>query len=192
MRSTPRLPDETVNVSKTRPLVEGVTLVTGIAVVSGLVFAAIAFFLDFLVPFVPYRAERDLLDPMFAQLEEHIARGPDGYEGQVERLLERLVLHWEDAPYDFEIVVISEEVPNAFAIPGGLIVVTTGLISGVESENELAFVLGHELGHFRNRDHLRSLGRGALMRMVLSRALVQKNLLAVWCNMTSVPLRILI
>ena len=36
---------------------------------------------------------------------------------------------------------------------------TQGLLDQVESENELAFVLGHELGHFRNRDQLRALGR---------------------------------
>jgi Zn-dependent protease with chaperone function len=44
-----------------------------------------------------------------------------------------------------------------------LIIVTLGLLDEVESENELAFVLGHELGHFKNRDHLRALGRGAVL-----------------------------
>ena len=42
-----------------------------------------------------------------------------------------------------------------------------GLLENVESENELAFVLGHELGHFRNRDHLRGLGRGIAFSLVL-------------------------
>ena len=51
------------------------------------------------------------------------------------------------------------------ALPGGLIVVTQGLLDQVESENELAFVLGHELGHFRNRDHLRALGRGVVISL---------------------------
>ena len=33
----------------------------------------------------------------------------------------------------------------------------------IESENELAFVLGHELGHFKHRDHLRGMGRGIVL-----------------------------
>ena len=45
--------------------------------------------------------------------------------------------------------------------------VTSTLLEQVESENELAFVLGHELGHFHNRDHLRSLGRGLIFGLVL-------------------------
>jgi Zn-dependent protease with chaperone function len=51
------------------------------------------------------------------------------------------------------------------ALPGGLIIVTVGLLDQVESENELAFVLGHELGHFRNRDHIRALGRGLVLSL---------------------------
>ena len=48
------------------------------------------------------------------------------------------------------------------------IVVTAGLLDEVESENELAFVLGHELGHYRNRDHLRALGRGLVFSLVFA------------------------
>ena len=54
------------------------------------------------------------------------------------------------------------------ALPGGLIVVTTGLLDQVESENELAFVLGHELGHYRNRDHVRALGRGVVLSLAFT------------------------
>ncbi|NCF16391.1 MAG: M48 family metalloprotease, partial [Gammaproteobacteria bacterium] len=57
---------------------------------------------------------------------------------------------------------------NAMALPGGLIIVTQGLLDQVESENELAFVLGHELGHFKNRDHLRALGRGIVLSLFFS------------------------
>jgi len=42
------------------------------------------------------------------------------------------------------------------------------LLDQVESENELALVLGHELGHFHHRDHLRGLGRGVLLGVLLT------------------------
>ena len=44
---------------------------------------------------------------------------------------------------------------NAVALPGGNIVVFAGLLKEIKSENELAMILGHELGHFAHRDHLR-------------------------------------
>ena len=46
--------------------------------------------------------------------------------------------------------------------------VSTGLLEQTASENELAFVVGHEIGHFRNRDHLRGLGRGVAFGLVLA------------------------
>jgi predicted Zn-dependent protease len=55
---------------------------------------------------------------------------------------------------------------NAMAYPGGHIIVFTGLFNAVSSENELASVLGHEMGHYANRDHLRGLGRALILTSV--------------------------
>jgi Zn-dependent protease with chaperone function len=55
--------------------------------------------------------------------------------------------------------IIPGDEPNAFAFPGGAIGVTEGLLDVVDEEVPLAFVLGHELGHFAQRDHLRGVGR---------------------------------
>ncbi|MEM9569202.1 MAG: M48 family metallopeptidase, partial [Cyanobacteria bacterium P01_E01_bin.34] len=64
--------------------------------------------------------------------------------------------------------VIESEVPNAGVFPGGHIVVTEGLFDAIESENALAFVLAHELGHFENRDPLERLGRGLVFVTIAS------------------------
>ncbi len=61
-----------------------------------------------------------------------------------------------------KVFIVCEEAPNAFALPGGVIYLTSGLFAKVHSENGLAFVLGHEIGHFMNRDHLRGLSREIL------------------------------
>lgn len=63
-------------------------------------------------------------------------------------------------PLSYDLVLIKEKEPNAFAFPGGKIGLTTGLLDSLNDEIEMAFVLGHELGHFSNRDHLKGLGRG--------------------------------
>jgi beta-barrel assembly-enhancing protease len=53
-------------------------------------------------------------------------------------------------------VVESPEV-NAFALPGGNVFVTTGMLGFVESEAELAFVLGHEIAHVDQRHAIEAL-----------------------------------
>lgn len=47
----------------------------------------------------------------------------------------------------FYFIVIKNDTPNAFACPGGYIVVTTGMLKQLQNEAELAGVLGHEIAH---------------------------------------------
>ena len=54
-------------------------------------------------------------------------------------------------PFEFKFYVINALDPNAFAIPGGYIFVTTGLIVLAENEQEIAGVLGHEIAHATQR-----------------------------------------
>jgi Zn-dependent protease with chaperone function len=162
-----RKPREGINVSDVHPLSEAATLVVGLTAI----FVAVALLLIFLIEvvlfFVPAETEARLFsDWMPAEL---VIAGPANEQRQqTQNLVDRLASHWVDAPYDFHVEIDDSETANAMALPGGLIVVTQGLLDQVESENELAFVLGHELGHFRNRDHLRALGRGALITLVFA------------------------
>jgi len=64
--------------------------------------------------------------------------------------------------------VECSETPNAYALPGGYIVVTSGLLKKMKTDAGLRFVLGHELGHFFGRDHLRGLGKGLAFLSVIS------------------------
>ncbi|MCJ7663876.1 MAG: M48 family metalloprotease, partial [Desulfobacterales bacterium] len=52
-----------------------------------------------------------------------------------------------DRRFDYRFYVVKEQEPNAFAIPGGHIFVTSGLIRFVDTEDELAGVIGHEIAH---------------------------------------------
>jgi predicted Zn-dependent protease len=54
-------------------------------------------------------------------------------------------------PFEFKFYVINAPDPNAFAIPGGYIFVTTGLIVLAENEQEIAGVLSHEVAHVTQR-----------------------------------------
>lgn len=70
---------------------------------------------------------------------------------------------------DYQVLYIPDEsTVNALAIPGDTIVIYQGLLEYIESENELVMILGHELGHFANQDHLRGLGNALLIKILLS------------------------
>ena len=73
----------------------------------------------------------------------------DNRLGQTQLLVDRLAFHWGDAPYQFRVEIDDSDVANAMALPGGLIVVTEGLLDQVESENELAFVSGPRTRSFQ-------------------------------------------
>jgi predicted Zn-dependent protease len=50
---------------------------------------------------------------------------------------------------------------NAFAVPGGTVFITRGLLEKMKSEAELAGVLGHEIGHVVKKHHLKAIQKGA-------------------------------
>ena len=58
-----------------------------------------------------------------------------------------------DAVYKWRFGAIESDAINAFAMPGGYILVSKGLLKMLESEDELAFVLAHELAHVSRRHH---------------------------------------
>lgn len=51
--------------------------------------------------------------------------------------------------------VIEGQSPNAFAVPGGYVFVTQGMVALAETESELAAILGHEISHVVRKHHLR-------------------------------------
>lgn len=169
MSFDPSLPKEGVNVSGTHPLREAVVLLAAVVGAGALLVVAAAAAVDQLVRHLPPSLEVKLFSAAW------VAEFGPGEPGEVDpraqalqELVGRLEQHWTGHPYQFRVAVWEREPPNALALPGGRIVVTAGLLEQVESENELAFVLGHELGHFRNRDHLRGLGRGLALALVMA------------------------
>jgi predicted Zn-dependent protease len=62
-----------------------------------------------------------------------------------------LVAQVGPTPFEFKFYLINAPDPNAFAIPGGYIFVTTGLIVLSENEQEIVGVLAHEIGHVTGR-----------------------------------------
>lgn len=68
----------------------------------------------------------------------------------------RLLLNQSDLPYsEFDSTVIQSPVLNAFAVPGNIIGIQTGLILHIDNEPELLSVLAHEISHLQQRHFAR-------------------------------------
>jgi len=75
-------------------------------------------------------------------------------QAYVDRVGVKLVQSTEagSSPYKFEFHLLADEnTVNAFALPGGQIFITYALLSRLKTEDQLAGVLGHEIGHVINR-----------------------------------------
>ncbi|KAH7300379.1 hypothetical protein KP509_24G059500 [Ceratopteris richardii] len=66
----------------------------------------------------------------------------------------------------WEVLVVNKDVVNAFCLPGGKIVVFTGLLRRFSSDNEIATVLGHEIGHVVARHSAERMTRHLFLTLV--------------------------
>lgn len=66
-------------------------------------------------------------------------------------------------PWEFH--VVDDPTPNAFALPGGFIYVTRGMLGLMTSEAELASVLGHEIGHVTGRHSVNQVSKAQLAQL---------------------------
>ena len=97
-----------------------------------------------------------------------VCSSPDG-DAALAKMIARLT---DTTPTDYElnVAVMRHEMVNAFAAPGGQVVLVEGLIKQAKSPDEVAAVLGHEIGHVEARDAtrgaLRAAGSAGLLSMV--------------------------
>ena len=75
------------------------------------------------------------------------------------------ITHRPKLKYTFQ--VLDTSVVNAFAVPGGYVYVTRGVLAMMNSEAELATVLGHELGHVNARHSVRRMSEMILIQVGL-------------------------
>ena len=162
MEFKPRAPREGINVSSTHPLREAAILVVGVSSIFAALILVLGWSVNLAVRWIPPELEVRT----FGGWAYDLGNAEDEpMRLAVEGVARRLAAHWPDAPYEFHVIVTDHADANAAALPGGTLLVTSRLLQEVQSENELAFVLGHELGHFHSRDHLRGLGRGVLYQL---------------------------
>lgn len=71
--------------------------------------------------------------------------------GYIESVGRKILAVMPPQPFQYHFHVVKEDVYNAFAIPAGHIFINSGLLAAMETEDELAGILGHEIAHVVNR-----------------------------------------
>lgn len=78
-----------------------------------------------------------------------------------------------EAPYDYEFYVLDDgQTINAFALPGGPIFITEGLLAGLETEGQLAGVLAHEVVHVAARHSAEQIAKTQLTEGLTGAAVI--------------------
>ena len=171
MRYTPKELNDNVNISKSSPIKELFFLLSFILAAILGIYLLLGLAVDIVVSKLPETVEQKLTklyEPIYKNLKSESPAGK-----KIQELLESLNKK-SRLQNKYEAYIVKNNQVNALALPGGKIIIFSKLLEEIDSENELAFVLAHELGHFAYRDHLKALGRN-LVLFTLSSALLGQD-----------------
>ena len=107
----------------------------------------------------------------------------------VARVGRRVLAQVQQPEFEFHFKVVDDEMVNAFALPGGYVYITRGMLAALSDEAELAGVLGHEIGHVINHHSVKQMNKSigqallALTGMMLSQDI--RNNAGAWLTVTA-------
>jgi beta-barrel assembly-enhancing protease len=129
----------------------------------------IPFAADVVASGVPVAWEEQLGRAVMAQFAPAESRctDPEGTR-QLDAMVARLTATVPDSPYTIRVSVVDRKPVNAFAAPGGYVVLLRGLVERAQSPEEVAGVLAHEIQHVMRRHVTRSLVRQASTGLLLA------------------------
>lgn len=172
-----RLPPEGINISSEHPLKEFSSLIlAGLGIVAFIV-VSLTLLAGWLAQKVPFSYEQAIVDRFSEQFSDLSVIEDDTSDSTLvqkrQAYLDQLTqqyLQSHPLPDDISVHVhyVDDEVVNAFATLGGNIFIHRGLFDVMESENALAFVLGHEIAHVAERHPVTAMGRGVVLVLALS------------------------
>ncbi|MFT5574223.1 MAG: putative Zn-dependent protease [Cryomorphaceae bacterium] len=149
-------PVEHVNYSQEHPLKEFGQLVLGVAVLIITITILLNFTAGYLAKHIPFSFEQKMVGEMTI-----LDSGSSAQTAQLQALADRLSEHMA-LPEGMQITVHYDEsdTVNALATLGGHVLFFQGLLDEIESEQELAAVMAHEIAHVKHRHPVVALGKG--------------------------------
>jgi beta-barrel assembly-enhancing protease len=127
------------------------------AAFAGVSAVALAVFLTaptWLGPLVPESWERQMGEAMVGDFERLACHTPES-----DKAVAKLVGELDPGKQPVDVYIANIPIPNAVALPGGKILLFDGFLAQAESADEVAGVLGHEIGHVRERHVMQALLR---------------------------------
>lgn len=88
----------------------------------------------------------------------------------LDNIKEKLLVNHPQLQQEVHVYVLQSNIVNAYSLPNGTILVTTGMLAQVTNEAELAFVLAHEIAHYSEKhgmDNTKTKGRGDVVSRYL-------------------------
>jgi predicted Zn-dependent protease len=126
------------------------------------------------------------------QVEQSLGLVQDeGLQSYVQRIGAQLAAESERPQLPWRFRVVDDPVPNAFALPGGFIYVTRGMMNLMDSEAELASVLGHEIGHVTARHSVSQISRAQVAQLGLGLGMIFVDELQQFGDLASTGLQLL-
>ena len=92
----------------------------------------------------------------------------DAMQVYIQELGHKLASRSERPELDWTFRVVDDAVVNAFALPGGYIYITRGILAHMNSEAELVSVVGHEIGHVTARHSVSQMSKAQLANLGLT------------------------
>jgi predicted Zn-dependent protease len=89
-------------------------------------------------------------------------------ESSIDEMTTLLENHLDTSKYSYRVTIVENSDINAFSLPGGNIIIYSGLIDFCEASEELAGVIAHEMGHNENHDVLTRLAKNISITITLN------------------------
>jgi beta-barrel assembly-enhancing protease len=141
-----------------RRVIVAAAFVAGFALVALLVSILTGFMVRSLAANVPAQWERDLGDQLMAEIKENEVFVEDAkLKSRLDLAVAPLLTVLPRKGPEFKFHIIEGSLPNAFALPGGHVMVNTGLLALAEQPGEIAGVIAHELAHVTQKHGFRKI-----------------------------------
>ena len=115
---------------------------------------------------ITIKEEEEMSRQMMAMIYRHLDVIDDPeIVPYVNKIGQRILATLPKQPFNYQFHVINEDVYNAFATPAGHIFIYTGLLNAMETEEELAGIMGHEVAHVYCRHISQKIERSKKIQM---------------------------
>lgn len=165
MRYDEEFDEYNVNVSDTSDLKEFFKGIIGFGLFIVLLCGFFSFVTDVTIKVMPMSFEKSF-NRKVVKFRRYDSNNYVSYE-KLDIILKEFVNKSPLSELDINVKVLESKGVNAFATQDYTIIITRGLFEKLKSDDEIAFVIGHELGHIAHRDYLSKYGKVLIPKIIV-------------------------